>query len=167
MALRIRVICVGKLKERFYTDAVNEYIKRLSGYCKPEIVELPEQRIPTERPAQAQIEYALCKEGAAIKRAYGAGDFQPGTAVIALCLEGRELDSQGLAGLISEYVLNGSSRLCFIIGGSYGLHAEIKDKADFRLSLSKMTFPHALARVILLEQLYRAFKINEGGIYHK
>ena len=100
-------------------------------------------------------------------RAEIAGKPQPGTLTIALCSEGREMDSRGFSGFLSECALKGSSRLCFLIGGSYGLHDDLKNKADMRLSLSKMTFPHHLARIVLLEQLYRAFNINEGGKYHK
>lgn len=160
--LNIRIISVGKLKERFYIDAANEYIKRLAGYCKTETVEIPEYRLPTERAARAQIESALEKECAAIN-----GKLPDGALTIALCVEGRELDSPGLAEVLSECAGSGASRLCFIIGGSFGLHENVKDRADIKLSLSKMTFPHNLARVVLLEQLYRAFKIIEGGKYHK
>jgi len=152
--LRIRVICVGRLKEQFYIDAANEYVKRLAGYCKPEIVEVPECRLP-ERDA-------LEEEGASILAKVPAG-----AKTIALCIEGAELDSPGLSELIAGCAGKGESRLCFIIGGSRGLHGSIKSGADIRLSMSKMTFPHNLARVMLLEQLYRAFKIAEGGKYHK
>ena len=160
--LNIKIICVGKLKERFYTDAANEYVKRLGGYCKPEIVELPEHRLPTENPVSAQIGAALEKESAAIEAKIPAGAF-----TVALCVEGADIDSAGLAELLSKCAGTGTSRLCFIVGGSHGLHDSIKNKADIKLSMSKMTFPHTLARVMLLEQLYRAFKIIEGGKYHK
>ena len=159
--LGIRVICIGRLRERFYVDAANEYIKRLSGYCKPEIVEIPECRVPAG-PSDAQIAAALDKEQAAIR-----DKLQTGAFTVALCVEGHETDSGGLSELLSGCAANGASRLCFIIGGSYGLHESIKADADKNLSLSKMTLPHSLARVILLEQLYRAFKIAEGGKYHK
>jgi len=147
--LKIKVICVGRLKEQFYTDAANEYIKRLGGYCKPEILEIPEFR-------------ALEKEREAIRKNIPAG-----AMTIAMCIEGREIDSKGLSELLMECAGRGTSQLCFIIGGSSGLHDDIKSGADLRLSMSKMTFPHNLARVILLEQLYRAFTIIEGGKYHK
>ena len=159
--LSITIICVGKLKERFYVDAANEYIKRMTRYCKPEIVEIREQRLPAE-PSLAQIIIALEKEREAILPHIPTGAFS-----VALCLEGQDIDSQGLSKLLSDCAGNGTSRLCFIIGSSYGLSSDLKSGADFRLSLSKMTFPHSLARVILLEQLYRAFKIIEGGKYHK
>ena len=159
--LSIRIICVGKLKERFYTDAAHEYLKRLAGYCIPEIVEIPEYRL-RDGPSAAQIAIALKNESSAI-----GGKFQAGAMTVALCVEGRETDSSGLSELLTECAGRGSPKLCFIIGGSYGLHDDIKNRADMKLSLSKMTFPHNLARVILLEQLYRAFKIAEGGKYHK
>ena len=165
--LNIKIICVGKLKEHFYIDAETEYMKRLAGYCKPEIIEIPEQRLPAGSPSPAQISSALEKERTAIMRAYGAGKQNSGTLTIALCIEGLGTDSEGLSDLISERAAKGMSQLYFVIGGSFGLHDEIKNKADIKLSLSKMTFPHNLARVILLEQIYRSFKISEGGKYHK
>ena len=149
LMLRIKIICVGRLKEQFYTDAANEYIKRLGGCCKLEILELPEFR-------------ELEKEREAIRKGIPAG-----AMTIAMCIEGREVDSKGLSELLMECAGRGTSHLCFIIGGSNGLHDDIKSGADLRLSMSKMTFPHNLARVILLEQLYRAFTIIEGGKYHK
>jgi len=142
--LGIKIICVGRLKEQFYTDAANEYLKRLRGYCKLEIIELPE------------------KEHAAIEDRIPAG-----AVTIAMCIEGREIDSQGFAEFLMECAGRGSSRLCFIIGGSDGLRDDIKKGADIQLSMSKMTFPHNLARVMVLEQLYRAFTIIDGGKYHK
>jgi len=165
--LSIRIICIGKLKEKFYTDAANEYIKRLSGYCKLDIHEIPEHRLPNAASEplarlDSQIALALDKERAAIENKIPAGAIS-----IALCVEGRAMDSPGLAEFLSDCGVRGESRLCFIMGGSFGLHDDIKSKADIMLSMSKMTFPHNLARVILLEQLYRAFKIIEGGKYHK
>jgi len=157
----IRIICVGKLKDVFFADAGNEYMKRLAGYCKPEVVEVPEYRLP-DNPSEAEVEIALEKEGAAIRAKTPAG-----AKTIALCIEGSEHDSQGLSELLTDSALRGASRLCFVVGGSYGLHESIKKGADIMLSMSKMTFPHSLARVMLLEQLYRAFKIAEGGKYHK
>ena len=161
--LSINIICVGKLKESFYTDATNEYIKRLGRYCKPEITEIPEFRLPAV-PTESQIENALEKESAAIEaRLTSTGSAK----TIVLCVEGDETDSPGLAQMLVDCTVRGTSRINFIIGGSYGLHETIKKAANVRLSLSKMTFPHNLTRVILLEQLYRAFKITEGGKYHK
>jgi len=159
--ISIKIICVGKLKEPFYTDAANEYAKRFGGYCKLDVTEVPEHRLP-DKPSDVQITLALEKESAAVE-----AKIPQAHAVYALCVEGREMTSPELAGLLADHAGSGDSRLCFIIGGSYGLHDAIKRKANYLLSMSKMTFPHNLARVILLEQLYRAFKINEGGKYHK
>ena len=159
--MNIRIICVGKLSEKFYIDAATEYIKRLSGYCNLEVIELKEYRLP-DGPSDTQIALGLDKERAAINEKIPAG-----ALIVALSVDGREMDSGGLAEFLSARALNGQSRLCFIIGGSYGLNADALSSADVRLSLSKMTFPHSLARVVLLEQLYRAFKIMEGGKYHK
>jgi len=145
--LSIRIICVGKYKEQFYADAAGEYIKRLHGYCKLEVVELPESHSPPRD--------AILKK------------IPAGAKIIALCVEGREYDSQGLSDLLMDFAGSGASRLCFIVGGSLGLHEDLKSAADIKLSMSKMTFPHNLARVMLLEQLYRAFTIAEGGKYHK
>ena len=157
----IRIICVGKLKELFYTDAANEYIKRLSGYCRLEILEISENRLQ-DAPSATQIEHALEKECTAIQ-----AKIPTGALTVALCVEGSEMDSSGLSEFLRESAVRGASRLCYIIGGSNGLHDRIKNEADIRLSMSKMTFPHNLARIMLLEQLYRAFKIAEGGKYHK
>lgn len=159
--LNVQIICVGKLKEKFYADAVAEYAKRLGGYCKFSITELSEERLP-ENPSAAQIETALSKEGAAV-----LSRLPKGGAVTALCVEGKELSSEGLSEKIAAWAVQGRSQLVFLVGSSYGLHADVKSAADFQLSMSQMTFPHHLARVMLLEQIYRAFKITEGSTYHK
>ena len=159
--LKIKIICVGKLKERFYSEAAIEYTKRLERYCNIEITELPEARIP-ENPSHAQIEDALHKESAAIEK-----HLQSAALTIALCIEGNQIDSPNLSELIKKTKASGTSRLNFIIGGSVGLHNNVKSNADMLLSMSKMTFPHHLARIMLLEQLYRAFNIIDGGKYHK
>ena len=159
--LGIHVICVGKLKEKFYTDASAEYAKRLGGYCKFQLTELPEERLP-DNPSQAQIDAALRKEADAILQR-----LPKGAAVTAMCVEGRGLSSEDLSRRVTDWAGQGRSQLCFLIGSSYGLHPAVKERADLRLSMSKMTFPHHLARVMLLEQLYRAFKIAEGSSYHK
>ena len=158
---RILVICVGKLKERFYVDAAAEYIKRLGRYCRLELVELPEVRLP-EDPAPAQVEQALSREAETIR-----GKLPPSSAVVAMCVEGQMRSSKELAGWMERWNSRGEKCLVFVIGGSYGLHDSIKALAQMRLSMSPMTFPHHLARVMLLEQLYRSFQINEGGRYHK
>jgi 23S rRNA (pseudouridine1915-N3)-methyltransferase len=159
--LNIRILCVGKLNERFYTDAANEFVKRLSGYCKLEIIEIREHRLPAD-PSDAQILFALDKEHTAIQSHLPSSAF-----IIALCVEGREIDSNELSEMLLDCANRGASRLCFLIGGSFGLHDKTKAVANVKMSLSKMTFPHALARIMLLEQLYRAFSIAHGGKYHK
>ena len=161
LMLKIRLICVGKLKERFYYDAANEYHKRLGRYCNIEITEIPESRV-SEAPFRAQIDDALLKEAAVVEK-----NKLTGAKTIALCVEGRQIDSPALSEFLKNAAANGTSRFNFIIGGSLGLHESIKSKADMLLSMSKMTFPHNLARVMLLEQLYRVFNILDGGKYHK
>lgn len=159
--VKIHVICVGKLKEKFYVDAAAEYLKRLSAYANLTLVELPEERLP-QAPSPGQIEAALAREAEAIR-----AKLPSGASLIALCVEGRLRSSEELAQLISTWSNSGSKHLVFVIGGSYGLHPSLKVEAWVRLSMSPMTFPHHLARVMLLEQVYRAFKINEGSSYHK
>ena len=158
---KVTVLCVGKLKERFYMDAAAEYAKRLSRFCQLEIVELPEERLP-DNPSQAQIDAALAREADAIR-----AKLPPRCGLVALCVEGRMRSSEELAGLFTDWMNRGESHLVFLIGGSFGLHPSIKAEAGLRLSMSPMTFPHHLARVMLLEQLYRSFKIDEGSSYHK
>ena len=159
--VKIHVICVGRLKEKFYADAAAEYLKRLSAYANLTLVELPEERLP-QAPSPGQIEAALAREAEAIR-----AKLPSGASLIALCVEGRLRSSEELAQLISTWSGSGSKHLVFVIGGSYGLHPSLKAEAWVRLSMSPMTFPHHLARVMLLEQIYRAFKINEGSSYHK
>ncbi len=157
----ITLICVGKLKETFYQDACAEYIKRLGGYCKLSIVEIPEQRL-SKNPSLGEIQGALEKEGDAIR-----GKIPPHSSVVALAIEGRMRSSEELAQMISDWARGATKHLVFVIGGSYGLHPSVKAGAWCSLSMSTMTFPHHLARVMLLEQIYRAFKIQEGADYHK
>ena len=159
--VNVVLICVGKLKEKFYMDAAAEYAKRLSGYCKMEIVELPEQKLP-KKPTQGQIEAALDKEANAIR-----ARIPPNSRVVALCVEGCLRSSEELVRMFPNMEYSKDKHLVFIVGGSYGLHPSIKAAAQFQLSMSPMTFPHHLARVMLLEQIYRAFKIQEGSDYHK
>ena len=159
--LSVEIICVGKLKERFYIDAAAEYQKRLNAFCKLNIVELQEEKLPPN-PSKALIEAALAKEAAAIR-----SKIPPNSSLIALCIEGRLRSSQELAGLLRTWENNPAKHLCFLIGGSYGLDETLKSDAWVKLSMSPMTFPHHLARVMLLEQVYRAFQINAGSPYHK
>ena len=152
---------MGKLKERFYQEACAEYVKRLSPYCKLTITELPEEKLP-QAPSQAQIDAALAKEAAAIR-----GRIPPSARVVALCVEGRLRSSEEIARMFPDLAYSREKCLVFLIGGSYGLDETLKSEAQVRLSMSPMTFPHHLARVMLLEQIYRGAKINEGGRYHK
>ena len=158
---KVTILCTGKLKEKFYLDAVAEYVKRLSRFCKLEIIELPEERLP-EDPSPAQIEAALSKEADAVR-----GKLPQGCLLIALCVEGKLCSSEDLAAFLSESAVRGGSHVVFLIGSSFGLHPSLKAMAAKRLSLSPMTFPHHLARVMLLEQIYRAYQINSGSRYHK
>ena len=158
--LSVWLICVGKLKEKFYKDACAEYIKRLSPYCKLTVAEIPEVKLSKD-PTLGEITNALAKEGEAIR-----AKLPPNSRVAALCVEGRPCSSEELARMIPAQG-GGDKHLVFLIGGSYGLHPSVKAEADIQLSMSPMTFPHHLARVMLLEQIYRAFKINEGSSYHK
>ena len=158
---KVTILCVGKLKEKFYMDAAAEYAKRLSRYCKLELVELPEERLP-EEPSPAQIEAALLKEAAAIR-----AKLPSGAALVALCVEGELRSSEALAWQMAAWASQGVGQLVFLIGGSFGLHPSIKEAAKLRLSMSPMTFPHHLARVMVLEQIYRAYQINAGTRYHK
>lgn len=157
---RITVLCVGKLKEKFYADAAAEYCKRLSRYCKIEVTELPETRLP-EDPSPAEIKKALTAEANAIRQKLEGG------AVVAMCIEGQTCSSEALSKKLAAFALEGKSKVTFLIGGSFGLDETLKKQADWRLSMSPMTFPHHLARVMLLEQIYRACQIAEGTRYHK
>ncbi|MCD8355026.1 MAG: 23S rRNA (pseudouridine(1915)-N(3))-methyltransferase RlmH [Clostridia bacterium] len=159
--LHVRLICVGKLKEKFYREACAEYEKRLKGYCKLEILELTEQRLP-ERPCQAQIDAALAKEAEAIR-----AKIPSGSMAVAMCIEGRELSSEQFADKLNDWMGSGTSHISVLIGGSCGLDETLKRSAQLRLSMSPMTFPHHLARVMVLEQLYRALNIASGGKNHK
>ena len=159
--LSVHLICVGKLKKKFYLEACAEYVKRLSGYCKLQVVELPEERLP-QNPSQGQIDAALEKEADAIR-----AKLPPSASLVALCVEGKLRSSEEVARLLADWSQNSAKHLVFLIGGSYGLHPSIKAQAWVKLSMSPMTFPHHLARVMLLEQIYRGFKINEGSSYHK
>ena len=158
---RVTVLCVGKLKEKFYTDAAAEYVKRLQRYCKLDVVELPEYRLP-EEPSPAEIQKALQTEGAAIRERLPRGG-----AVVALCIEGKPCSSEELSRRIIDFGVQGKTQITFLIGGSVGLDESIKKQADWRLSMSPMTFPHHMARIMLLEQIYRAYQIDAGTKYHK
>lgn len=158
--MNISIICVGKVKEKYFTAAADEYKKRLSRFTKLEIIEVPDEKIP-DNASEKEIENIKNKEGLAI-----LSKLKNSGSVIALCIEGKELTSEQLAEQTERFLMNGSN-LYFIIGGSLGLSDEVKKRADLKLSFGKMTLPHQLMRVVLIEQIYRAFKINHNESYHK
>ncbi len=159
--LKVKLICVGKLKEKFYIDAVAEYSRRLTPYCKFEITELNEQRL-SDAPSLKEIDAALDREAIEIER-----NIPKDAYVIAMCVGAKQLKSEEFSRKLTEIAVSGRGAVCFLIGGSYGMSEGIKKRADMRLGMSEMTFPHHLARVMLTEQIYRSFKISEGSRYHK
>lgn len=159
--MNITVISVGKLKEKYLKDAIQEYATRLTKYCKLDIIEVPDEKAP-ENMSAAEEEMVKYKEGQTILK-----HIKEGTYVIALAIQGKQLSSEKFADLISSLGLKGNSNIAFVIGGSIGLSDEVLKRADYHLSFSAMTFPHQLMRVILLEQVYRGFRIIKGEPYHK
>lgn len=159
--IKIKIISAGKLKEKYYISAFDEYAKRLKRYCKFEVCELSEQRL-SQCPSSAAIQAALKREAVDIYR-----NIPNDAYVISMCIEGIELSSTELAEKFLSLSSMGKSKFCFIIGSSNGLDEALKKDANFRLSMSKMTFPHHFALVMLAEQIYRAIMINEGSKYHK
>ena len=157
----VNIICVGSLKEQYWRDACTEYEKRLRPFCRFAVNQVDEQRIP-QNPSQAQLDACISEEGKRLLARVPRGAY-----TIAMCIEGRELSSPLLAQKLEHAAVGGGSSVAFFIGGSWGLSEEVKRQADFRLSMSPMTFPHQLARVMLCEQIYRAFQISSGGKYHK
>lgn len=158
--MKITVIALSSLKEKYLKDASAEYAKRLGAFCDLKIIELAPVRLP-EKPSPAEISSALEREGELINKKIPTGDF-----IVPLCIEGKQLSSEDFSIMMSEQ-MNMGRGVTFIIGSSCGLAESIKRRADLKLSFSKMTFPHQLFRVMLLEQIYRAFKISSGGAYHK
>lgn len=159
--INVTIICIGKLKEKYLKDACDEYIKRLSGLCKLNITELAAERL-SDNPSQKEIENALNTEGKKIIEKIPAG-----SAVYTMCIEGKQRTSEELSREIDSLAVSGTGSITFIIGGSFGLSEQVKKLSSVRLSMSKMTFPHQLARVMLLEQIYRAMQISKGTKYHK
>lgn len=159
--MRITLITVGKIKEKFYRDALSEYEKRLSKYCKLEIKEVADEKTP-ENASEIVNRQILEKEGERIKNLISKDSY-----VIPLAIEGKKYDSVGFAQMIQKNTISGVSHITFIIGGSLGIVEEIKKASNQMISFSDMTFPHQLMRVILLEQIYRAFRIMNGEPYHK
>ncbi len=157
----IKIICVGKLKEKFWVDACAEYAKRLKGFCQFSMTEVEEERMG-EDVSPGSIRITLEKEGRRILSAVPKG-----AKMISMCIEGQQRTSEEMAATLEEMAVNGFGTAVFVIGGSWGLSEEVKKASHIRLSMSKMTFPHQLARVMLCEQIYRAFQISSGGKYHK
>ena len=158
--MNIDIISIGSIKEKYFTDAIKEYSKRLKTYVKLNIIEVPEHKLPNNASA-AQIEEGMEKEAENIISKLNERDY-----IISLCIEGKELSSEKLAGTIENLGVDGYSNISFIIGGSHGLSNKIKDMSNLKLSFSRMTFPHQLMRVILLEQIYRSFRIIKNEPYH-
>lgn len=159
--VNLNIICVGRLKEQYLRDASAEYIKRMQTLCKLTVTEITAEKL-SENPSQKEIDRALEAEGKRIIE-----KIPKGAAVFAMCIEGKQRSSEELSRELDGLALAGVSNAVFIIGGSFGLSDEVKAKSRYRLSMSKMTFPHQLARVMLLEQLYRACQISLGTRYHK
>ena len=159
--VELSIICVGKNKERYFQEAAAEYIKRLSASCRISLTEIPESKLPAE-PSDKAIDKGLNEEAEKIEKLLKKDQY-----IISLCIEGKRFTSKAFADELKSVFISGRSRLAFIIGGSFGLSEDIKRRSDLRLSMSDMTFPHHLARVVLLEQIYRAFTIIEGTKYNK
>ncbi len=158
--MKITIACVGKIKEKYFTDAINEYAKRLSRYVTLNIAEVPDEKAP-ENMSPAQMEQVKEIEGERLNKVIKDG------YVVALAINGKKMTSEGFASFISDTMVKGASHITFVIGGSLGLSDKILKRADFKLSFSDMTFPHQLMRVVLLEQIYRANRIMKNEPYHK
>ena len=159
--MNLDVLCVGKVRERFLRDAIDEYSKRLTRFCRLSIIEVADERTP-EHASEGMERQIRAREGERLAR-----HLRPDAYVIALAIDGRTMSSEGFAAKLGDLALTGRSHIQFVIGGSIGLDEAVLRRADLRLSFSPMTFPHQLMRVILLEQIYRAFKINAHEPYHK
>ena len=159
---KVNILCIGKIKEKYFSQAIDEYAKRLQAFCKLRIIELAEEKIRDNNPNSAQIAEVLQAEGKRIMQKISPSDY-----VIALCIEGKLRTSEELAGTLNTLAVTGRSTVDFVIGGSYGLSDEVKAAADEKLSMSRMTFPPTMARMILAEQIYRAYEIASNGKYHK
>ncbi len=159
--MNINIIAVGKIKEKYIQEGIKEFSKRLSRYCKLRIIELEDEKAP-ETLSEKDMLIVKSKEGEKILNKIPSNSF-----VIALVIDGKQLSSEDLADKFEEIMVNGNNDITFIIGGSLGLSQEVIDRSNFKLSFSKMTFPHQLMRLILLEQVYRAWRINKNEPYHK
>ena len=159
--MKITILCVGKVKEKFYRDAIGEFTKRLSRYCKLEIIEVADEKTD-EQASQNEIDIVKSKEGERLLK-----NIKDDAYVFCLAIDGKQLDSVELSQKIDKLMTSGKSHLYFVIGGSLGLSDEVLKRAEYKLSFSKMTFPHQLMRVILLEQIYRSYRIINHEPYHK
>ncbi len=159
--ISVTVIALGKLKEKYMREFSEEYQKRLSAYCKLNIIELTPKPL-SDNPSENEIKNALAAEAQQIKQKIPSNSY-----VFSMCIEGKQSPSEDFSRKLSEITVNGKSNIVFVIGSSFGLSDEIKNISDFKFSMSEMTFPHQMARIMLLEQIYRAFQISNGGKYHK
>ena len=159
--MNVKILCVGKIKEKFYRDAIDEYVKRLSKYCSVTVTEVPDEKT-SENASDTEIDIVKDKEGDRILKHISERDY-----VIALAILGKQMDSVAFSKFIEDLGIQGKSSLVFVIGGSLGLSDNVLKRADYQISFSKMTFPHQLMRVILSEQIYRAMRIMKNEPYHK
>ena len=159
--MNVQLIVLGKLKEKYMKDFASEYEKRLSAYCKMVVTELEPVKL-SDNPSQSEIDNALAKETKMIKDKIPKNSY-----VFSMCIEGKQMTSEELSQKMEDIAISGKNSVVFIIGSSFGLSNEIKQLSDFKFSMSKMTFPHKLARIMLTEQLYRGFSISNNGKYHK
>jgi len=159
--MKITILAVGKLKEKYWKQAIAEYEKRLGAYSKIEMIEVPDEKAP-ETMSDKEIEQVKAKEGQRLLT-----KIKPQAIVITLEIQGKMLSSEGLAKELQQRMTQGQSDFVFVIGGSNGLHQDVLNRSNYALSFSKMTFPHQMMRVVLIEQVYRAFKIMRGEAYHK
>ena len=160
--IRINIICIGKIKEKYFTDAISEYAKRLTAFCKFAVVELAEEKIRNNNPNGAEISEVIEAEGERILKKIGAGDY-----AVAMCIEGKQISSDELAQFLAQRAGSGAGDVAFVIGSSHGLSDEVKKAAALKFSMGRITMPHQLARLVLTEQIYRACTINAGMKYHK
>ena len=159
--MNVQLIVLGKLKEKYMKDFAGEYEKRLSAFCKMSVVELEPVKL-SDNPSQSEIDNALAKETKMIREKIPKNSY-----VFSMCIEGKQMSSEELSQKLEDIALSGKNNVVFIIGSSFGLSDEIKQMSDFKFSMSKMTFPHKLARIMLTEQIYRGFSISNNGKYHK
>lgn len=159
--MNVKILCVGKIKEKFYRDAIDEYVKRLSKYCSVTVTEVPDEKT-SENASDTEIDIVKDKEGERLLKHISERDY-----VIALAILGKQMDSVAFSKFIEDLGIQGRSSLVFVIGGSLGLSDNVLKRSDFQISFSKMTFPHQLMRVILSEQIYRAMRIMKNEPYHK